>query len=67
MEKSWQYLLDRDQKLTFTKYMTVVKVKKQKGTKKVCYKTKLNFENCLEATKLQNKMKYLEENKININ
>ena len=47
--------------------MTVVKVKKQKGTKKVCYKTKLNFENCLEATKLQNKMKYLEENKININ
>ena len=42
---------------------------KAKGTKKCVIKRKLKFEehkNCLEATQLDNKTKYLEENKINI-
>ena len=36
--------------------------KKTKGTRKLVLKTKLNFENyknCLEATQLDNKIKYL--------
>ena len=40
--------------------------KKAKGTKKRVKKRKLNFENyknCLEATQIENKTKYLEENK----
>ena len=44
--------------------------KKAKGTKKCVIKRKLKFENyknCLEATQLDNKIKYLEKNKININ
>ena len=43
--------------------------KKAKGTKKCAIKIKLKFEkykNCLEATQLDNKIKYLEENKIDI-
>ena len=42
--------------------------KKVKGTKKCVIKRKLKFEiyNILEATQLENKMSYLEKNKINI-
>ena len=46
--------------------MTVVKIKKQKLQKSVL-KRKPKFEdckNCFEATQLENKMKYLEKNKI---
>ena len=42
--------------------------KKAKCTKKCAIKTKIKFENyknCLEATQLANKIKYLEKNKIN--
>ena len=49
--------------------MTVVKIKKAKGTKKCVVKRKLKFEsykNCLEATQLENKINYLEINEINI-
>ena len=49
--------------------MTVVKNKKGKGKKKCVIKRKLKFENyknCLEATQLDNKITYLEKNKINI-
>ena len=45
------------------------KDKKTKGTKKSVIKRKLMFEiykNCLEATQLENNIKYLEENKIGI-
>ena len=38
--------------------------KKAKGTKKCVIKTKLkfgNFKNCFEATKLQNKINYLQK------
>ena len=41
--------------------------KKAKGTKKCVIKRKLKFENyksCLEATQLDNKIKYIEKNKI---
>ena len=44
--------------------MTVVKIKKQKSQKKCVIKIKLKFENyknCLEATQLDNKIKYLEK------
>ena len=43
--------------------------KKSKWHKKVCHKKKLKFENyknCLEATKLENKINHLEKNKIDI-
>ena len=43
--------------------------KKAKGTKKCVMKRKLKFENyknCLEATQLENKINYLEKNKIHI-
>ena len=43
--------------------------KKAKGTKKYAIKRKLKFEhykNCLEATQLDDKIKYLEKDKINI-
>ena len=43
--------------------------KKGKGTKKCVIKRKLKFENyknCLEASQLDNIIKYLEKNKINI-
>ena len=46
----------------------VVKIKKGKIIKKHGIKRKLKFENyknCLEATQLDNKIKYLEKNKIN--
>ena len=42
--------------------------KKAKDTKKCVMKRKLKFENyknCLEAAQLDNKIKYLEKNKIN--
>ena len=45
------------------------KDKKNQGTKKSVIKRKLMFEiykNCLEATQLENNIKYLEENKIGI-
>ena len=41
-----------------------------RGTKKCVIKRKLkfeNYENCLEATHLENKINYLEKNEININ
>ena len=50
--------------------MTLVKIKKVKGTKTSVIKRKLNvqnYKNSLEATQLQNKINYLEKNKININ
>ena len=43
--------------------------KKAKGTKKCVIKRKLKLENyksCLEATQLDNKINYLEKNKIDI-
>ena len=43
--------------------------KKSNSHKKVCYKKELklgNYKNCLEGTKLENKIKYLERNKIDI-
>ena len=43
--------------------------KKAKGTKTCAIKRKLKFENCkncLEATQLENKISYIEKNKINI-
>ena len=42
---------------------------KAKGTKKCVIKRKIKFENyknCLEATQLDNKIKYLKKNKISI-
>ena len=45
----------------------VVKIKKQKTQKKWVIKRKLKFENyknCLEATKLENKLKYQEKIKL---
>ena len=45
----------------------VVKIKKQKNTKKWVIKRKLkfdNYKNCLEATKLENKLKYQEKIKL---
>ena len=44
--------------------------KKAKGTQICVIKGKIKFENyknCLEATQLDNKIKYLEKNKISIN
>ena len=49
--------------------MTAVKINRQKGTTKCVIKRKLKFENyknCSEATQLENKISYLEKNKINI-
>ena len=50
--------------------MTVVKLKKEiKGTKKCVIKRKLkfeNYENCLEANQFENKINYLEKDKIEI-
>ena len=43
--------------------------KKVKGTRKCVIKRKFKFENyknCLEATQLENKINYLEKNKVNI-
>ena len=43
--------------------------KKAKSTKKSDIKGKLNFQdykNCLEATQLENKIKHLEKNEINV-
>ena len=43
--------------------------KKAKGTKKFVIKTKLkfvNYKNCLETNQLENKIKNLEKNEINI-
>ena len=43
--------------------------KKAKDTKKCVIKSKLKFENyknCVEATQLDNKIKYVEKSKINI-
>ena len=49
--------------------MTVDKIKKAKDTKKCVVKRKLKFGNCkccLEATKLENNINYLQKNKINV-
>ena len=49
--------------------MTDVKIKKARDTKKCVMKRKIKFENynnCLEASKLENKINHLEKNKINI-
>ena len=46
-----------------------MKIKKQKSQKKCIIKRKIKFENCkncLEATQLENKIKYLEKNKTNV-
>ena len=43
--------------------------KKAKGTQKCAIKRKLkfeNYENCLKATQLENKINHLEKSKINI-
>ena len=43
--------------------------RKAKGAKKCVIKIKLkfdNYKNCLEATQLDNKINYLEKNKINV-
>ena len=43
--------------------------KKMKGTKKCVVKRKLkseNYKDCLEATQLENKINYVEKNKIDI-
>ena len=49
--------------------MTVVKIKKQKAQKKCVIKIKLKFENyknCLEATQLDNQIKYLEKSERHV-
>ena len=49
--------------------MRIVKEKKAKGRKKCVTKRKLKFENyknCLEATRLENKINHLEKNQLNI-
>ena len=50
--------------------MMVVIMKKQKSQKSVvCHKKELkfeNYENCLEATQIDNKTKYQEKNRISI-
>ena len=48
--------------------MAVVKIKKQKTQKIVIKKLKFeNYKYCLAAAQLDNKINYLEKNKININ
>ena len=47
--------------------MTLMKIKKAKGTKWCLIKRKLifeNYKNCLGATQLESKINYLEKNKI---
>ena len=47
--------------------MTVLKIKKAKDSKSCVLKGKIKFENdknCLEATQLVNKIKYLEKKKF---
>ena len=49
--------------------MTIVKIKKQKCTKKCVIKRKPkleNYKNCLEATQLENKINHIEKNKTDI-
>ena len=49
--------------------MMVVKIKKAKGTENCVIKKKLKFENyknCSDATQVDNKINYLETNKINV-
>ena len=49
--------------------MMVVKKKKSNDIKMCSIKSKLKFKNhknCLEATQLDNKINYLEKNKINV-
>ena len=56
--KTYSYLIDDGSK-----------DEKAKGTKKCVIKRKLKFENyknCLEVTQLENKLNYLEQNKIKI-
>ena len=56
--KTYSYLIDDGSEYT-----------KTNGTKECVIKRKLkseNYENCLEATQLENKINYLEKNKIDI-
>ena len=56
--KTYSYLIDDNSK-----------DKKAKGTKKCVIERKLKFENyknCLEATQLESKIKYLEKNEIEV-
>ena len=56
--KTYSYLIDDG-----------IEDKKAKSTKKCVIKRKLkfqNYKNCLEATQLENKINYLEKNKIDI-
>ena len=56
--KTYSYLIDESSE-----------DKKAKGTKKCVIKRKFKFENyknCLEGTQIDNKIKYLEKNKISI-
>ena len=49
--------------------MTVVKIKKAKGTKNCVIKWELKFENhknCLKAIQLENETNHLEKNQIDI-
>ena len=57
-EKTYRYLVDDGSE-----------DKKAKGTKKCVIKRQLefnNYKNCLDANQINNKIKYLEKNKINI-
>ena len=58
-----------EQKFIVTSQMMEVEIKRQKTQKKCVIKRKLNFENyknCLEATKPEIKIEYLDENNSNI-
>ena len=69
MEKSWQNFV----RLRAKTYSYLIddgsEDKNAKGKKKCVIKRKLKFENyknCFEATQIDNKIKYLEKNKIDI-
>ena len=58
-----------EQKFIVTSQIMEVEIKRQKTQKKCVIKRKLNFENyknCLEATKPEIKIEYLDENNSNI-
>ena len=43
-----------------------MKLKKQKAETGVSWKENLNYQNCLELVQIENKIKNLEKNKINL-
>ena len=68
MEKLWQNVGLRAKTYSFS-LDDGSENKKAKGRKRCVIKRKLkfeNYENCLEATQLDNKTKYLTKNKIDI-